>query len=95
MNTITASKARANLYRLIDQTVESHEANGVTSSESIASKTGNPGLGLDGESEKGGGRGIAQASNQKCDDAEKKAYTAKRALTSGSTLDIVRSAGLG
>ncbi|MEY4194309.1 MAG: hypothetical protein RLZZ226_677 [Pseudomonadota bacterium] len=25
MNTLTASEARANLYRLIDQTVESHE----------------------------------------------------------------------
>ena len=25
MNTLTASEARANLYRLIDQTVETHE----------------------------------------------------------------------
>ena len=25
MNTLTASEARANLYRLIDQTAESHE----------------------------------------------------------------------
>jgi prevent-host-death family protein len=36
MNTLTASEARANLYRLIDQTVESHEPIIITGKRSSA-----------------------------------------------------------